>query len=309
MRTHRLTIAAMVACCLLGCDAATDTRVAHAQATPGAAQQAQTSICQVVHADQPLPEEVRETSGLAQSRRNPELFWTHNDKGNDPDLYAIDSDGRVVQRVRVTGATLVDWEDIDAGPCATGTCLYVGDIGDNDGARSSVTVYSLPEPAPGADRTTQATAVHARFADGPQDAEALFSLPSGELFLVTKGRRGPVALYRIPEPVRADETVTLELVRELFPEPEASSDRVTAAAASADGHWVGIRTARTLLLYPAAALTDARPVEPIIVDLAPLGEDQGEALVLGNDGSVWLTSEAEDAGMQPRWSRLQCTLP
>ena len=35
------------------------------------------------------------------------------------------------------------------------------------------------------------------------------------------------------------------------------------------------------------------PAVPLRVDLEPLDEAQGEALVLGDDGTVWLTSEAE----------------
>lgn len=303
------SMACGLALLLIGCDAGPSADTVRAQATTATA-----SICQVAQRSQPLPEEVRETSGLVQSRRDPGMFWTHNDKGNEPDLFAFDAGGRLVERVRVTGASLVDWEDIDAGPCDGGTCLHIGDIGDNDGARSTITIYSIPEPAAGAEQSAPATARHLRFADGPQDAEALFSLPSGALFLVTKGRGTPIALYRVPEVAGAGDAgsaqpVTLERVRELLPEPGDASERVTAAAATPDGRWVGIRTARTLYLYPATSLTSGGAAEPVRVDLTPLGEIQGESLVLSNDGSVWLTSEAEDEGAMPSWSRLQCTLP
>src|SRR5688572_4331055 len=90
------------------------------------------NVCKVVETGRALPNEVRETSGLARSARNPAMFWTHNDAGNAAQIFAIGVDGRMIQRVSVTGAKLVDWEDIEAGRCGDGNCLYVGDIGDND---------------------------------------------------------------------------------------------------------------------------------------------------------------------------------
>jgi hypothetical protein len=266
-------------------------------------------VCRVADAGRPLPDEVKETSGLAQSRRDPELFWTHNDAGNVPELFAVDAGGRLVERVRVVGAELVDWEDIESGPCDAGDCLYVADTGDNDAERERITVYRIPEPAAGAAATAAAEAFYARYPDGEWDAESLFVLPTGDVFLVTKGRHGPIALYRYPAPQRPGETVTLERVTELFPQPGDEADRVTAATASPDGRWVAIRSYRRLYLYPAAGLVGGGAVEPTVVDLTPLGEAQGESVVIAADGTVWLTSEAESKGERPRWSRLQCTFP
>jgi hypothetical protein len=87
-----------------------------------------------------------ESSGLAVSRRTPGRLWTHNDSGG-PVLFALDAGGAVTGRVRLTGADVQDWEAIAAGPCGTGACLYVADIGDNAARRRRVTIYRLPEPA------------------------------------------------------------------------------------------------------------------------------------------------------------------
>ena len=45
--------------------------------------------------------EVPEASGLAVSRRQPGLLWTHNDSGHDTELFAVDSSGAVQGRVRL----------------------------------------------------------------------------------------------------------------------------------------------------------------------------------------------------------------
>lgn len=261
--------------------------------------------CEVVEANMPLPPDVSETSGLARSARDPALFWTHNDAGNEPELFGIGSTGELAQRVQVTGADLVDWEDIEMAPCGDRSCLYLGDIGDNDGQRDHITIYRVPEPRSTATDTEPAEALHARFPDGPRDAEALFIASAGDLFVVTKGRREAIALYRYPAPQQPGEVVTLEHVRDLFPEPESDEDRVTAATATPDRRHVGIRTLRTLYLYPSAELVGGDAVQPTVFDLSPLGEVQGEALVLSDDGSVWVSSEAADDN-HPRWSRLRC---
>ena len=137
--------------------------------------------CEVVARSSVLPAEVRETSGLARSTRDPGRFWTHNDAGNEPVLFVLDESGALTQTVRVTGATLEDWEDVEAAPCPDGgACLYIGDIGDNDGERAHVTVYRVAEPEPGVSATAPAEALHARFPDGARDAEALFVDAAGQ---------------------------------------------------------------------------------------------------------------------------------
>jgi hypothetical protein len=272
-------------------------------AAPGAE-----TVCEVLASDMSLPSDVRESSGLARSARDRGLFWTHNDAGNAAELFAVDETGALVQRVRVTGAELIDWEDIEAAACAAGSCLYVGDIGDNDGNRDRITVYRVVEPEPGAAETQPAEALHARYPDGPKDAEALFADAAGTLYVVTKGRRSAIALYRWPLSAASGEAPSLEIVRELFAEPVDERDRVTAATATPNGRWIGIRTYRNLHLYAADALLGQGSAEPLTVDISGLGQEQGESLVLADDGTAWLSSEAEDGG-RPRWARLKCVLP
>ena len=265
-----------------------------------------TDDCRVMRSSRELPADVRESSGLARGR-TANLFWTHNDAGNAPVLYAVDTAGRLVGQVRVTGATHVDWEDIASGPCESGHCLYVGDIGDNEAQRRSVTVYEIPEPAANAG-SVKATALHLRYPDGPHDAEALFVLPAGDIYIVTKGRESAIALYRAPRAARkAGGTVALERVREIASQPKNERDRVTSATASPDGRWVAIRTYRELHIYPADALTGSARLSPVTTDLSPLGEKQGEAVVLANDGTVWLSSEGSKK-QRARLSRIACTL-
>src|SRR5690606_27133660 len=119
--------------CLAGCGAVPQ---AHAD----------TLECTIVESGVRLPRDTKETSGLARSSIDPDVFWTHNDRGNDPVLFAIGSDGALRARVTVTGASLIDWEDIERGPCGDGRCLFIADIGDNSANRESITIYEVAEP-------------------------------------------------------------------------------------------------------------------------------------------------------------------
>jgi hypothetical protein len=156
-------------------------------------------------------QKVTEASGVAFSQRTPGVAWTHNDS-KKPIVYAVSDKGAVLGSVHVTGAEIVNWEDIAVAPCPGGSCLYIGDIGDNRGSRSSITIYRTPEPAPNAKATDQVETMAAKYPDTPRDAEALVVLPKGDMFVVTKGDDGPSYVYRVPTPFRNGETVTLQWI-------------------------------------------------------------------------------------------------
>ncbi len=59
------------------------------------------------------------------------------------------------------------------------SCVFVGDIGGNDAARSERVVYRVPEPPATEAPTGPGEALRARFPDGPADAAALFVTPQG----------------------------------------------------------------------------------------------------------------------------------
>jgi len=90
--------------------------------------------------------EIDESSGLILSQRNPNCFWTHNDSGDSPRLFLIHRDGRTIARVKIEGATAVDWEDITMATINGSPKLIVGDIGGNTQKREHVTLYVVSEP-------------------------------------------------------------------------------------------------------------------------------------------------------------------
>jgi hypothetical protein len=249
-----------------------------------------------------------EGSGVAASRRVPGVLWAHNDSA-DPVLIKLDANGRTIGRVRVTGAGVEDWEDIAVGPCPQESCLYIGDIGDNSGRRKYITVYRVSEPHGQADATAAAEAFRAAYPDGPHDAESLFVTTDGDVYIVTKGDPGPVALYRFPRPLRTGEVMRLERVGQPLRSGDVPArERPTAADASRDGRWVAIRTTHSVAFYRAADLLAGRWQEAFRADVTSIGEPRGEGIALGANGVVFLVGEG--AGSRGgTFVTLFCSLP
>jgi len=251
-----------------------------------------------------LPDNLREASGIVISRRHENLLWSHNDGGSST-LHAIDTTGKARGHVRVD-ADIVDWEDLAAADCADGTCLYLADIGNNLRERKQGAIHRIAEPDPGDSITSPAKTFRFRYPDGDHDAEALFVLPGERVYIITKGRSGPITVYRYPGPLR-DEVVTLESVQTLSPGIVQVPDMVTGAAATPDGSTIAVRTYGWLQLYRLAGDT-LQPVRSAPVDLTAIAEPQGEAIDIRADGTIFLASEQGLARTSPPLSRLRCSI-
>lgn len=97
----------------------------------------QSAIAQSFGLLTPLSAQVSESSGLIYLQ---ERLITHNDSGDDPVLYEIDSlTGNVLREVEIQNAQHIDWEDI----CHDDTYIYIGDIGNNNGSRTDLKIYRI----------------------------------------------------------------------------------------------------------------------------------------------------------------------
>jgi hypothetical protein len=254
---------------------------------------------------------VEESSGLAASRRNPGLFWTHNDSGDGPFLYAFDGEGRRRGVWRVAGARAVDWEDMAVGPGPEPgrSYLYVGDIGDNGRERPHINVYRVPEPQvadvdAGATRreprqTEPAEEIRLKYPDGPHNAEALLVHPStGDIYVVVKNGQPACGVYRLRGAQVSAGVNTLERAGE-FRSPSPLGSLVTGGGISPDGRRVVICDylgAYELRLPDAldAAFDQIWQQAPAAIQLGP--RDQGEAVCYRQDGAALLaTSEGSPA--------------
>jgi hypothetical protein len=150
-----------------------------------------------------LPHEVRETSGLVFYNGK---LWTHNDSNHLPVLYAIDTaTAEVVQRVTLSNAQNVDWEEITMDDAY----LYIGDFGNNRGTRTNLGIYRirLDQLPQSGDASIQADFIAFTYPDQTSyiqsnvhnfDCEAFIAYNSN-LYLFSKNRGDQqTKLYRVP---------------------------------------------------------------------------------------------------------------
>lgn len=253
-----------------------------------------------------------EASGLALSARAPGTVWSMNDSGL-PFVFALDQMGRVIGRVRITGADINNWEDVTVAPCGNGSCLYVADTGNGGGTqRNDVVIYRALEPAATDSHSAPAESFNAAYpADEDHEAEAMF-VANGQLYLVTKGH--PSLVFRFPRRMEPGTLATLERVGEVPTERLLGTairrqTRITDAETSPDGKWIAMRTNKELLLYRAEDVIAGRFKMFWQFDLAPLDEPQGEGVAISNEGDVYLASEGGGHGLPGTFAHLKCALP
>lgn len=251
-------------------------------------------------------DDVPESSGIVASRLNPDVYWTHNDSGDGPRVWAFrltarDRAARVAPllgSVELRGADAKDWEDIAWG--ADGA-IYVFDGGDNPPCkRTRKQIYRFREPR----LDLSADGVRKRFAqtvdcesmwfeypdpkrkDRPAshnedcfDAECLLVHPAtGDIYIVTKRDNRKVAVarvYRFPgRQIRwnqRDAVHVLQFVTDLTPRVRGLIDAMTGVNAISGGDIDATGTRVVLRDYLKAmefVLPAGRPFENIF-DQAP----------------------------------------
>ncbi len=137
-----------------------------------------------------------ESSGIVASRKYPGVYWSMNDSGHPPMLFAVDHTGKGLGRISLTGARNIDWEDI---AIDAGGMLYIGDFGNNSRKRKVLTIYAVGEPDPKSKLKAAAVKHKYRFrypaGHGPFDCEAMF-VRKGWAYLITK-EMSRARLYRV----------------------------------------------------------------------------------------------------------------
>lgn len=139
-------------------------------------------------------DEIDEASGLVASRTNDNVFWTFNDSGGEPAIYALNSQGEHLGIYTVDGVTNRDWEDIaiGGGPDYP-QYIYIGEIGDNNNQYDTKYIYRFEEPvvncnqAPVIETIYDAETISIQYPNANYDAETLMHDPlTNDLYIITK---------------------------------------------------------------------------------------------------------------------------
>ncbi|WP_070138015.1 hypothetical protein [Crocinitomix algicola] len=86
-----------------------------------------------------LPNDLEETSGLILYQDK--YFITHNDSGNEPEIYILNLKGELIKTIALEDAKNRDWEDITQDDKGR---VYLGDFGNNSNNREKCHIYILP---------------------------------------------------------------------------------------------------------------------------------------------------------------------
>lgn len=246
---------------------------------------------------------IREASGIAASRNNQGVLWTHNDSGSPPAIYALNLRGEHLGTYLLHGCTDGDWEDISIGPGpAPGRdYIYVGAIGDNQARRESRSICRFPEPpvTPGESPVNldihDVEVLRFSYPDGSHDAETLMLDPvSGDLLVVTK-RVNPVGVYRLVPVFGAADVQMAEPVAGL------RMKYVTGGDISPSGSEILIRTYTAIYYWrrgdgETLAETFARPPETVPYTW----ETGGEAVAWAPGARGYYTVSEENIGIEAR---------
>lgn len=239
-----------------------------------------------------LDEDVSESSGVAPSMIQDDVYYTHNDSGDKPRFFRFNVFGTVTGVYTLKGAKAIDWEDMASARVKGKNYLFFGDIGDNLRKRDHVTVYRVKEPTVGGvNKVAVDETYRFKYPDGAHDCEALFVTSDGAVWLVTKESVGESRVYT----ARASGTNAIEslaLVGKVRTDTRGFGGKlVTGADLSADARHIMLRTYTGALEFAVPKqFRDWVSQPPTRVKTAT--EKQGEAICYSRDGrSLVTTSE------------------
>jgi hypothetical protein len=246
--------------------------------------------------------EMDETSGLAASAINHNIYYAHNDSGDTSRFFAITAEGNLKTTIYYTGDKnlqklgVVDCEDIAVGPGPVKgkSYVYLGDIGDNGSKRDHITVYRFEERnAWASDSITHAVPVrlHLKYPDGAKDAEAMAVDPIENLLYIVTKRGDSVGVYTAPLKYNANDTVRLTFRAKLFFKGFKPFKWITAADISADGKQILVKSYEKVYYWQRAA---SEPIWQVLKkaprELTYKQEKQGEAIAFTRDGKGYYTT-------------------
>lgn len=240
-------------------------------------------------------------SGIAASRAHAGVLYAHLDAGGGAVVYAMTYAGKALGAYTLMGITATDWEDIALGPCASGDCIYVGDIGDNAArmggtTRTQIQVLRVAEPnvsmtqAATQQMLGDVTVLRFTYPDKAHDAETLMVDPvTKDILIITKETDGNSTIFRAAATTPADTPTVLEKVGNVQIGASGQAAQASAGDISPTGDRFIVRSYTAILLWPrAATLAATFAAMPKMVP-SPT-ETQGEGLTFTADGKAWLSA-------------------
>lgn len=243
-------------------------------------------------------------SGLVASRKQPGVFWMHDDMVAGAYLFAVNANGDILQQY-LLNTSRVDWEDIALGPGGGLDYIYIGDFGDDSAVRQDCRILRVPEPTVPVSRTPVQPLAPEEFwftyPGGAQDCEALLiDRETGTPYLVEK-TSGPPRVHRFPMPLSSNWNAASPVVLQELTTSGTFDGAITGGDASRDSRRIVLRSHHGLREYarPAGA-----PYESLFDQLgtpiaAPGGSEWEGVAYSGEGDALWMTSELAGQNSAP----------
>lgn len=236
-----------------------------------------------------LNSDISEISGIAPSYKNPGKYWVHNDSGDKPRVFLIDSTGYVHATITLAKIENRDWEDIATykDPASGNSFVYLADIGDNFKQFDYKYIYKFEEPGISENLENLAISnvekITFKYADGKKDAETLLADPlTGDIFIISKWEQA-VDLYHLSN-INWGDTISLEKSATL------AFSGATGGDISEDGLEILIKTYNKIYYWKR---TNKEPIPSVLNkpsnELAYTAEPQGEAICWTLKGKDFIT--------------------
>jgi len=241
---------------------------------------------------------ITEASGIAASRQNPGVIWTHNDAGDVNRIYAMRGNGAHLGIYYLNNAVARDWEDIadGPGPESSKSYIYVGNIGDNDTVYDIKFVYRCVEPVVSVTQTAKTDTIsdvdvlQYRYPDGKKNAEALMVDPLTKDYYIISKDDAKTYVYKAayPQPVGTVDTLecvdTLDLVTIVSADIAPAGNEILIKNYTTVYYWkiLGGQSIQTTLLRTPVTISTYTE------------EPQGEALAWDYNASGYFTLSEEN---------------
>lgn len=233
---------------------------------------------------------ITEASGLAASRANKGLLWTHNDSGDDARIFALDTNGKDRGTYYFKDTRNRDWEDMAAVTLGGTNYIYVADIGDNDQKHNKKFIYRVKEPVikptdkAKIDTIRSVETFIVNYPDANRNAEALMiDQQNGDVYIVSKFEAN-VVVYRVKAPLSISQNNVAEVVATL------PFTYITAADISPDNQEILIKNLDNIFYWKRQKNESiAEALKRPAITLAYTREPQGEAVVFTTDKTGFYT--------------------
>lgn len=150
------------------------------------------------------------------STRHRGILWTYDSRPGQAQIFAVDAHGRTVAAYTLAGLPGNRWNSIALAASSSGrSSLVLGDLEDQGGRRSSITVHQFPEPEQLTGGRLTVKTFRLRYPDSPQNADVLIATPSdGRRYVVTRSPLGS-KVYALPSELVSGRSNRMTLVKSL----------------------------------------------------------------------------------------------